>query len=261
MDTTKPNTQLLKSVWSRSGHALSERHIELEKFELDKLVSSIFSNGPFYFYIVDFVDMSINYASPTIADIHGLDPDTVSFQDVLDQVHPDDMEFVARAEAKAVEIVFGLIAPEKRKHYKMSYCFRFRTADGSYRLFNHQAIILTADEDGRLCKSLNIHTDISHLTETNNRLLSVIGMFGEPSFLNIEIDGEAKVPPPSKAIFSGREMEIIRLISEGLTTPDIARALNISANTVKNHRKNILQKSGCKNSGQLISKCITDGLL
>ncbi|SEA13803.1 LuxR C-terminal-related transcriptional regulator [Microbulbifer marinus] len=257
----KPDTQLLKSVWTESKKHISNKNVELRQVEVDKLVSTIFSNGPFYFYIVDFSDMSLQYVSPSIEEIHGLHPQTVTFQDILDQIHPDDMEFVSKAETAAFELIYGQIAPEKRTRYKISYCFRFKTADGSYQLFNHQAIVLNTDDQGRLSKALNIHTNISHLTSENNYRVSAIGMLGEPSFLNINAKASNTSSSLIAAPFSEREMEVIKLMSTGMTSTEIAAELCISPNTVKNHRKNILQKSQCKNTGQLMTKCISEGLL
>ena len=257
----KPDTQLLKSVWENASERFCERKLNLDRLKLDQLVSSMFSNGPFYFYVIDFADMRLHDVSPGIQEILGLAPGEVVFQDILDRMHPDDMDFVSRAEAKAFELAYGQLGPEKLTKYKVSYCFRFKTADGSYRLFNHQSLVLSTDEDGRIGKALNIHTDISHLTETNNYRLSMIGLLGEPSFLNINPLQEDIAAERSESIFSEREMEIIRLMSEGLTSRDIAGKLSIAPNTVKNHRKNILQKADCRNTGQLITKCITDGLL
>jgi len=259
----KPDTQLLKTVWEHNKQNLSTSKVGLNRLEIDRLISSIFSNGPSYFYTLDTVDagMQLDFVSPDIKDIHGLDPRSVTFQDILDQVHPDDMYFVAKAEAKAFELLMEKIAPKNRKKYKFSYCFRFRTADGSYQLFNHQAIVLTTDEYGRHAKALNIHTNISHLADKNNYRLSAIGMFGEPSFLNIGIvDGERLIPE-AKPPLSNREIQVIKLMSQGLTSIEIADQLCISQNTVKNHRRSILQKSDCKNTGQLITKCMNEGLI
>lgn len=45
-----------------------------------------------------------------------------------------------------------------------------------------------------------------------------------------------------------REVEIIRLISAGLTSAEISKKLFISVNTVDTHRKNIFSKTGVKNA-------------
>lgn len=55
---------------------------------------------------------------------------------------------------------------------------------------------------------------------------------------------------------STRERQVVRLMAEGATSADIADRLYLSVHTIKNHRKNILRKTGCRNSGQLISRCV-----
>jgi DNA-binding CsgD family transcriptional regulator len=47
--------------------------------------------------------------------------------------------------------------------------------------------------------------------------------------------------------FTRRQLEIMSLISRGMTTKEIAANLFLSADTVKNHRKNILKMTGSKN--------------
>lgn len=49
---------------------------------------------------------------------------------------------------------------------------------------------------------------------------------------------------------SGREKQILKLISEGLTNPDISAQLGISINTVKTHIVNIFNKIGVSDRTQ-----------
>jgi DNA-binding NarL/FixJ family response regulator len=51
---------------------------------------------------------------------------------------------------------------------------------------------------------------------------------------------------------SEREKEILQLISQGLSNHEISHKLNISQRTVERHRTNLLEKTGSKNSVQLI---------
>lgn len=50
-----------------------------------------------------------------------------------------------------------------------------------------------------------------------------------------------------------REIEIIRLIKEGLSSKEIAARLHISSRTAEVHRHNILKKLGLKNTASLIT--------
>jgi len=50
-----------------------------------------------------------------------------------------------------------------------------------------------------------------------------------------------------------REIEVLGLIMQGLTNNEIAEKLFISYETVKSHRKNILIKTGARNTAALIN--------
>jgi DNA-binding NarL/FixJ family response regulator len=60
---------------------------------------------------------------------------------------------------------------------------------------------------------------------------------------------------------SPREIEIVQLISKGLTNNDIAEKLFISTYTVGTHRKNILRKLELNKSSELIMYAVKNGLL
>jgi DNA-binding NarL/FixJ family response regulator len=58
-----------------------------------------------------------------------------------------------------------------------------------------------------------------------------------------------------------REIEILQLIAQEFTNPEIAEQLFISPHTVENHRNHILQKLGVKNTAGLIKKAMEMGLI
>jgi two-component system, NarL family, nitrate/nitrite response regulator NarL len=60
---------------------------------------------------------------------------------------------------------------------------------------------------------------------------------------------------------TNKEIEIIKLIAQGLTTKDIANKIFISHHTVNTHRKHILSKLGIKNTSELIMYAVRNGLI
>ena len=66
---------------------------------------------------------------------------------------------------------------------------------------------------------------------------------------------------PEAPPFSKREVEVLRLLNEELTTQEIADRLFISFHTVESHRKNMLMKAGVKNTAGLIRYGINTGLI
>jgi DNA-binding NarL/FixJ family response regulator len=63
------------------------------------------------------------------------------------------------------------------------------------------------------------------------------------------------------ASFTKRELEVLQLVSQGMSNADIAKKLEISPRTVGGHRNNMLTKSGLKNTAALISFAIKHKLI
>jgi DNA-binding NarL/FixJ family response regulator len=60
---------------------------------------------------------------------------------------------------------------------------------------------------------------------------------------------------------SKREMEVLRLIAEGLTNAEIADRLFTSKRTIETHRQNIIEKTQAKNTAALIKFAVSNGLV
>jgi DNA-binding NarL/FixJ family response regulator len=58
-----------------------------------------------------------------------------------------------------------------------------------------------------------------------------------------------------------RELEVTKLIAEGLTSDEVAETLMIAKNTVNRHRDNILEKLGMRNRVELTRYAIKRGLV
>lgn len=67
-------------------------------------------------------------------------------------------------------------------------------------------------------------------------------------------------PGPAERL-TPREIELLRLVAEGLPNKAIAQRLSVSENTVKYHMKNILQKLGVRNRAEAIAHALRAGLL
>jgi DNA-binding NarL/FixJ family response regulator len=60
---------------------------------------------------------------------------------------------------------------------------------------------------------------------------------------------------------SEREIGIIKLLAEGLTSLQIAEKLFIAEHTVKTHRKNILRKTGAHSTAELVQFALNNKLM
>ena len=62
-------------------------------------------------------------------------------------------------------------------------------------------------------------------------------------------------------VLSRREKEILALIAEGYTSPQIAEKIFVSPHTVDTHRKNLLTKLDVKNTATLIKLAVERKLI
>ncbi len=71
----------------------------------------------------------------------------------------------------------------------------------------------------------------------------------------------AAVTPLPGADLSVREKEVLELVTQGKSNKEIAAALAIAENTVKNHLKNILEKLHLENRVQAATFALREGLI
>ena len=64
-----------------------------------------------------------------------------------------------------------------------------------------------------------------------------------------------------KSQITTRELEILDLLSRGLSSSKIAEILFISCNTVDFHRRQLLRKTESKNIAELIGNAYRQGIL
>jgi len=73
--------------------------------------------------------------------------------------------------------------------------------------------------------------------------------------------GEWKRLPQENTNLTAAEVEIVRLIAEGMTTKEIASRKNVSFHTIMTHRKNIFRKVKVNNASELVMFAIRSGLI
>jgi DNA-binding NarL/FixJ family response regulator len=66
---------------------------------------------------------------------------------------------------------------------------------------------------------------------------------------------------PQRAVPSERELQVLRLIGEGLRTKEIADRLHVGVKTAETYRRRLLHKLGCNGTAELVRHAIREGLL
>lgn len=114
-----------------------------------------------------------------------------------------------------------------------------------------------------LAESGGRDVEATGLLQAARRDASGIGMQGVSRAVD-ELLGPAAASPVRKPVgerLSRRELEVLQLVVVGRSNREIAERLTISTNTVANHVKNILAKTGAVNRTEAASYAIRSGLV
>lgn len=153
-------------------------------------------------------------------------------------------------------------------HYKVSYFFRIKYTKGKIRKILHQTTTLTVSDESKIGHVIGIHSNVSHLRHVDYKTVSLISMKeGLQSYYNInpearELNNNSDNSDETllSELLTSRELEILKLIAQGMTSITISKVLHVSIHTVRPHRKNILEKTGCS-TAELISRCLIQGVI
>ena len=253
MDKILPYNEV-QVIWQSLVKVGNKINLVLELEMYNKIIS-ITQIGDYYFYIFNLATAQLEYVSPNMTNILGYSENEFTTELFIQLIHPDDLPYFLSFEKKVSEF-FTNLTPTGYFKYKVRYDYRVKKSNGEYIRILHQVVTLGSTENGGANKTLGIHTDINHIKTEGTPMLSFIGMEGEPSYINVEVE---KILLPTKEILSRREKEILRHVIQGFKSEEIAELLFISKNTVKNHRRNILAKTNTSSTAELVSKAIKKG--
>ena len=65
---------------------------------------------------------------------------------------------------------------------------------------------------------------------------------------------------PARTVLGHREREVLQLLAEGKSSPDIARHLGIAVKTIETHRRNIMKKLNLHGVAELTKYAVREGL-
>lgn len=141
--------------------------------------------------------------------------------------------------------------------YKLRYSRNswLKRKDGSRFNGLQHSMGLAFDESGMILLEFIIFVDITHFNNSPNHFYKLT---------KLEDDGSETVITRGtleQAAATPRELEVFTLLATGTTSEEIAQRLNISAKTVKVHRKNLFEKTKSENSVDLLRYGYANGWL
>jgi len=249
------NTEVI-NVWKKASGSPGDGQLQFE-LGLYKKLLSFFQVGDYYYMIFNIPMLELEFTSKEVEMVLGYLPSEFNMPLLLNSIHPEDQPYFLNFENKTAQF-FATLPVDKLMKYKVRYDYRIKKKNGKYIRLLQQSTAIEHDEKGGLIRTLAVHTDITHLKQEGKPVLSFIGLDGEPSYINVDVE---KIMAVSKELLSPREKQVLGLLIEGKLSKEIGNILNISKQTVDKHRKNMIAKNGLKNTAELVSSAIKSGWL
>ncbi|SMD31709.1 PAS fold-containing protein [Reichenbachiella faecimaris] len=235
-----------------------ESHISKLK-ELDRYIP----HSTTFFCITNTTTRSFEYVSKNFHPSTGLDTETMCQQGMTfwwEHMHPEEMNLWLQSLNDLMAFTMSDIDVMDRKKVSYTWNYRIKTGDGTYQPILQHTTPMYFDEEGKpviglahysvlpsAASPLPIRATAKILNEKNEYETIFFKTYSEQKLITEQV--------------TFRERDIIRLISFGYSTDDIADKLFISTNTVNSHRRNILKKTDCKNTSELVSRSIREGMI
>ena len=158
-----------------------------------------------------------------------------------DEAFPDILKFIKS------EPIVGF--PD----FRFIFNHRYIHKDGSISQFMHEGALAFAKDTLIPELNLKVFFEIADIKSDETIVLNLFRYSPENGYQKVfsKVYGEICFASLTK-----REIEIIRLCQKGLSSKMIAEKLNLSIHTVKNHKRNCMEKTLTHNITELIHCCL-----
>jgi DNA-binding CsgD family transcriptional regulator/PAS domain-containing protein len=207
----------------------------------------MFDEMDFGVYLIDYQTGKYAYVNDSFANILG-----IRREDIINEkislfssfVHPDDFPKVVKIVSKTADLIKKMDRAD-RSRFKFRLFYRLLKGDGSYCwAMQSNKVIDDTTNDTQIDFGM-----ITCLPEQQS--IDRVAGYLKTDKKCIEISGAIEGNSPISSL-SPRELEVLTLVSKGFNSKEISMKLQISEQTIKIHRKNILKKLMVNTSIQAI---------
>lgn len=195
-----------------------------------------------YMYIYDNQKNTIQYITSSFTRLTGHPQREVTRLFLDNIIHEDDISYFYKCEEQSINFM-NQHSFEDLFNYILIYTYRVKTLKGNFIRILQESQALEIDSNGILSKTLITHKEIEDYI---SRPFDDFKIYDKSQHTYIDHNNCYNL--------TKRELEIVTLIKKGLSSLQISESLNISNNTVRTHRKNILNKSNCNSFIELVRK-------
>jgi DNA-binding CsgD family transcriptional regulator len=146
-----------------------------------------------------------------------------------------------------------------KSHYQYHTTFRFLHKNGYYKWMYNRMMFISHDERNYPWVLISIVTGLDNFKRDDNLNFACLKYNPETALYEKEIIEECE--PDYLNILNQTDLNILKLLAQGMDNKQIAKQLKYTENTVKDYRKKMLKKTWCENTAELLAFVLRNGLI
>jgi len=207
-----------------------------------------------YLQVFDLGEMKFLFTSKGILKIFGISPEEINPGYYTQLIHPEDEDRLGQARSRVFKMEKEIFKAQSGSALT-TYSLHVLNTASVYHNFLVQDYMFYSPIPIKKVYLIQVITDIEWFKMKKNCFHHYVG--NDIYLFRFPDEDLLKIGPP----YTIRELELIKLISDGLNSKQIAEKLFLSIFTVNTHRTNILKKCGKTHISDLIYELKEQGLL
>lgn len=209
-------------------------------------------------FVVNFEEHNVNYCPQSLLYIN-------EFKCEYDKEHGIclNKNITVHADRRILSIISKVLLPfyqqlpdDERISYIINYDVHVMNEEKKEILLNHKIIPIELTQSG------HIRTAIVHLSLSLQKSSGNIQISSHLSDIVWKYDlYQGKLLKTTKKKLTSKEIDVLRFYLQGLTIPEIADKIHLSVDTVKWHRRKLLEKLDVKNISEALAYAVTNNFI
>jgi DNA-binding CsgD family transcriptional regulator len=240
------------------NHNLIRKNADDKKAYFDRKAfgSALSGSSPFFFFGCCLIDHSGRQFACIHEHCHRCFKDDLpnekqEFQAL--QFHPEDRKLWGEEVFTDILRFINPIPIDELPDYRLSFNHRFIHKNESISEFLLEGTFSRSENSKSPVLNMKVFSEIGDIKTDDTINLTIFRYSILQGYQKVFSKVYAK---KCNSFLSLRELEIIALCHEGLSSKMIAQKLNLSIHTVKNHKRNCMEKTLTHNISELINICI-----
>lgn len=227
-----------------------------------QFIWSALSMGPSYHFILYRHMSTLSHVSNSVSSVHGLSSHNFKYSSYSAVRTYGRVASIFNYHDAAVAHGLKYHSLNEIHNFKIQCDCYFKGNNGRRIPIIEQLLPLELSVKGKVLTGLIIHTDVSHINYRPRKTIDLIHLcYNHISYRGIEVPENGDMLSSLSGLLSQRELDVLHFIAEGLDSKSIGEKLNLSQETIKTHRKNMLRKSGRSTMYQIVSDAFREGIL